>query len=288
MANIPDLVIPYGDFKLYDVIDPEQHDLNNATIILKINAVKDIVNQIINSAVDGSSGADLISLTPIQGFVSNKLQAFLSEVVSNLKSNNGSLFIGSPSISGLSGTTVLDQLVSLNTIVTSLSSQLTSSISSVNSQISLKANSSDVYTKSELAPYLTGGDTTVYIEVFTVTNANNGNSTFSYQNKAGSAKIGTLSPEGYQVFTLEQSTYVLGINHIKAYVNDSVVKSLASGGLQETATDKVALTTPVANGTEITVEYFHKVGVTGETSIIIGTTTPPLTNTPYTWFKVVG
>lgn len=113
--------IPYPDFKLHEIIDPDQFDLNNAELQDKINAVIAVLNQITDSITDGSSGADKISLTAIQPFISTKLQAFLEEVIARLQSTqdglSGADFIASTPISGVKGTTVQQQLESLKSIL---------------------------------------------------------------------------------------------------------------------------------------------------------------------------
>jgi hypothetical protein len=118
---ITSLVIPYPDFKLNDIIDPDEHDLNNASIVNKINQIRVVVNQITDGVAAGQSGADAISLTPIAPFTSNKLQTFLADVITRLRSNtagtSGSEFIGSPTIGGVSGNTVSSQLISLKALL---------------------------------------------------------------------------------------------------------------------------------------------------------------------------
>lgn len=49
MSSIKNLVIPYPDFKLNDIIDPEQFDVNNADIVEKINEVITNINSHIGS-----------------------------------------------------------------------------------------------------------------------------------------------------------------------------------------------------------------------------------------------
>lgn len=118
---ISDLQVPFPDFKLSEIINPEEFDQNNQSLVTKIEQIIAIVNQITDSVTNGSSGADKISLTPIAPFLSNKLQSYLGEIVMKLKSSkeglSGSEFIGSPAIAGTTGLTVYDQLVSLKTVL---------------------------------------------------------------------------------------------------------------------------------------------------------------------------
>lgn len=124
MNNIEDLYLPYPDFKLQEIIDPEQFDINNEYTVIKMNQVLEVLNQIVNSIEDGQSGADLISLTPIPGFSSDKLQMFLEDFVQKLNTVNGSAFIGTPALDGMPGLTVKEQLSQMKGIVDAIRSEL--------------------------------------------------------------------------------------------------------------------------------------------------------------------
>lgn len=121
MPIITNLAIPYPDFKLQEVIDPEQFDFNNGAMLDKVNAVIAVLNQITDAVADGGSGADKISLTPIAPFTSNKLQAYLEEVIARLTSStsgsSGAGFIGTPTVAGVTGITVSAQLASLKALL---------------------------------------------------------------------------------------------------------------------------------------------------------------------------
>ena len=133
------------------------------------------------------------------------------------------------------------------------------------------------YTKDELTQYLQAWvDTSVGIEVFTIVSSDNGDGTFTYNN--GTADIvGQLTAEGYQVFTLTNGTYDLGQNRVEAYINDTLHRSAASGGLVEIAPDKVALTQPVDVGTEITIKYYERISLSGEQSVVLSSIQPQWT-----------
>lgn len=143
------------------------------------------------------------------------------------------------------------------------------------------------YTKDELAQYLQGGDTSVGIEVFTIVSSDNGDGTFTYNNGTTDI-VGQLTTKGYQVFTLANGTYDLGQNRVEAYVNDTLHRSAASGGLVEIAPDKVALTQPADVGTEITIKYYERISLGGEQSIVLSTIQPQRTaNRSILWFKLL-
>jgi len=143
------------------------------------------------------------------------------------------------------------------------------------------------YTKDELTQYLQGVATSVVIEVFTIVSSNNGNGTFTYNNGTTDI-VGQLTAEGYQVFTLANGTYDLGQNRVEAYINDTLHRSAASGGLVEIAPDKVALTQPADVGTEITIKYYERISLSGEQSIVLSTIQPQRTaNRSILWFKLL-
>lgn len=143
------------------------------------------------------------------------------------------------------------------------------------------------YTKDELAQYLQGGDTSVGIEVFTIVSSDNGDGTFTYNNGTTDI-VGQLTTKGYQVFTLANGTYDLGQNRVEAYINDTLHRSAASGGLVEIAPDKVALTQPADVGTEITIKYYERISLGGEQSIVLSSIQPQRTaNRSILWFKLL-
>jgi hypothetical protein len=161
----------------------------------------------------------------------------------------------------------------------------------LNNTIAQHKTSSDhdtrYYTKDELTQYLQGGDTSVGIEVFTIVSSDNGNGTFTYNNGTTDI-VGQLTAEGYQVFTLANGTYDLGQNRVEAYVNDTLHRSAASGGLAEIAPDKVALTQPESAGAEITIKYYERISLGGEQSIVLSTIQPQQTaNRSILWFKLL-
>lgn len=330
--------IPYDDFQMGEFIDPEQHDTNNFYLQSKINEIVLLINRITDSIEDGKSGADTISLTPIAPFASNKLQAYLEEVITRLRSTtkgtSGADFIASTTIAGVTGNTVQAQLESLRALLTTEVNRITaltgrvtvnesalanrytkaevdSKDSALQTQITANkveytakttANASNItalqtqmvthnhdtryMTRQELAPYLQGGDTKVVIEVFTIVTPNNGDGTFTYSYK-GSNFTGTLGVNGEQIFALRDGAYQLGANHIKAIIGDTLHRSVASGGLIEVSTNEVGLTYPEGAGSEITIEYFERIGVTGEHNIVYGSSMPPPTSGSTMWFKVV-
>lgn len=140
-----------------------------------------------------------------------------------------------------------------------------------------------VYTKSELDPYLRGGDTVIRSEVFTIINANLGNGTFSYRDSSNATRIGTLNA-GHQVFTLLKGNYEVGQNRIECIIDNTVMKSVASGGLLEPSTSTVELIVPEPNNSVVMFKYFERVGITGTGLIVVSATEPP---SGFMWYKLL-
>lgn len=142
------------------------------------------------------------------------------------------------------------------------------------------------YTKEELVPWLRGGDTLIREEVFTIVSPDNGDGTFTYA--AGENHIiGTLTDEGYQVFELLYGKYQLNANRVEIIVNDTLRRSVASGGVQEVDERHVALTQPEGAGAEITVRYYERLGIAAEYNIKMSKTKPPYNDGKNMWFELI-
>jgi len=181
--------------------------------------------------------------------------------------------------------TALQSQITLNGgDITTLKGRTTSSETNISSLQVNKADSSNVYTKIELDPFLCGGDTLIMYEVFSIISSNNGNGTFTYKDKNNNNIIGTLNVSGYQIFTLLEGNYVISQNRINMTINDTLQRSTASGGLLEIDGTHIALTSPEGAGAEITIQYFQRVGITGTGLIVQGVVEPP---SGFVWYKEV-
>lgn len=110
---ITELRIPYPDFKMGDMIDPEQHDMNNLYIQLKVNSIVELCNKITGEDPSGVTGAELMALKPIAPFTETKIQTFLQALINRLQASTGATganLIGTTAKIKLTGTNVEAQL----------------------------------------------------------------------------------------------------------------------------------------------------------------------------------
>ena len=140
------------------------------------------------------------------------------------------------------------------------------------------------YTKAQLEGFLGGGDTNIIEEVFMIINQDNLDGTFTY-NDGTQDIIGTISPEGYLVFVLQEGDYVLGENRIECIIDHSLRKSVASGGLIEISETEIATTSTYKSGTELTFRYYQRIAVAAEYNIKLNTLKPPLNSGRNMWFE---
>lgn len=134
---ITELRIPYPDFKLGELIDPEEHDLNNLYLQNKINDLITFANTLTGEIPGGATGAELMSMKPIAPFTQTKIQTFLDALVARLQSkvgpNTGASLIGNVTLSKFPGDNVGAQLDAINTF---LSSQFVTNTTIVDGAIS--------------------------------------------------------------------------------------------------------------------------------------------------------
>lgn len=269
------LVLPYPNFVLGAIIDPEEANENNYEIASRVN---DLYEHLIafsagdvkmTTNIEEISGADLHSfLVSFKDFVDAKALSLQNQVTSNDV-----------------------DITALQNLSTNLQNQITSNKADIESKLNTHKASIDhdarYYTKDELSPFLRGGDTIIKEEVFVIVNSDNGNGTFSYD-KNGSVVVGQLSAEGYQIFTLTDGKYELGLNRVEMTINDTLRRSVKSGGLVEIDEINVALTSVEGSGAEITIKYYERIGIATEYTIKLNSAKPLSNNGQNMWFKIIG
>lgn len=142
------------------------------------------------------------------------------------------------------------------------------------------------YTKADLIPWLRSGDTVIREEVFVITDANLGDGTFQYT-QDGDVFIGELTEDGSQIFRLNTGIYDPGANRLEVIINDTLRRSVASGGIEELSNTEFILSPPEDSGAEITAKYYEKLGVAAEYNIRLSPTKPPANDGKTMWFEVI-
>jgi len=290
--------LSYPNFVLGAIIDPEEANQNNFDISTKLNGLVDGINA--NESTNITLGTEKATIVYVDGKISNL--AGVGRVSETIKLNAANLITHKASNDHDSKyyTKILmdaGQMDSRYYTETEINSTVATLATKVENN--LKANSADVYSKASLnagqldnryytqaylVPWLRGGDTSVKEEVFTIINSNLGDETFSYSVGAGTI-IGSLGLNGEQIFTLNEGVYEVGTNRIEAIINDTLRRSVASGGLLEVDINQVALTSPEGSGAEITVKYFERLGMAAEYNIKMSAVKPPANNGKTMWFK---
>jgi len=113
--------LPYPDFVVNEILDPQEFDDNNATLVNAVNEIIALLNVLTDSVTDGASGADSIAITPVDSFSSVTIQSLIEEINAKLKAvtdgASGADYIGASAIDGVTGATVQSQLESLKSLV---------------------------------------------------------------------------------------------------------------------------------------------------------------------------
>ncbi len=87
--KIGDLSISYPDFKINDVMNPDEFDINNKEIVDSVNEIIAKLNIITDSRTDGNSGADNVKVTGIEGLSGTTVQSLLESLNYELSLKTG-------------------------------------------------------------------------------------------------------------------------------------------------------------------------------------------------------
>ena len=83
-------------------------------------------------------------------------------------------------------------------------------------------------------------DTQFNDEIFTVTSIDNGDGTFTYENKKGEQRYKPVDKDGF-VFELETGTYLMQRNHIEVTIDGVLTRTVMNGGVEEISERKIKL-----------------------------------------------
>lgn len=240
------LKVTYNDFKNLEVIDPDKFDQNNQEIVDHIDSFVDAYNalEIINADTN-----------------SKAIEALGTANAANTKADNA---VSTANTAEAKADLAIDTADSAVVIATEANAKANMAIATASDAVVSAEQAAVEAELASIAARSAVGNTVRKIEVYTIVNSNNGDGTFTYKDALDNQYIGNLGEAGEQIFTLIQGSYPLHENRIEAIINDTLHRTVASGGLQEIDETNIALTNPEGNGAEITIIYFEKIGMTGE------------------------
>ncbi len=250
MANIAPLTISYPDFILGQTMNPDEFDQNNMETVNKVNETIVAVNA-----------------------NTNTLPAIVEKADNAVATANGADIKADNAVTTANGAeSKADNAVATantaNTNATSAINTANGAVDTANGAVNVANNAvefaSDAQSAAEfaaLAAQSAVGNTEIIYEVYSVVNANNGDGTFNYKDSDDVLYSGIIGENGEQIFALIKGDYPLSQNRIEVSINDTLQRSVASGGLIEVDETHVGLTSPEADGAEITIKYYQKVGL---------------------------
>lgn len=175
-----------------------------------------------------------------------------------------------------------DTINGLNSKVTTNISNILSVTNGLNNHKTGSDHDGRYYTKAQLETHMRGGETVIRREVYIIVSGDLGDGTFKYKDYEDTEYTGTIGDDGEQIFELIKGSYALGEERIEAIIDDTIHKSVASGGLEEIDETHIALTEPVDNDAEITIKYYESIGIVGLGLVQISEAKPKINAV---WFK---
>lgn len=179
-GSLRQIVLPYPEFKLGEIIDPYEHNANNAEVVQKINQMITVLNSFINGEANTSLSAMAVHMPGVEPIGSTDLESFLRILVQSLRSieatESGAHFVKSAPIAGVPGETIWEQLSFLSEAITglkadtgepippeggveqTLAGQLQRIINEFSAHKAGGDHDSRYYTKGQIDEILTGGD----------------------------------------------------------------------------------------------------------------------------------
>lgn len=104
-------------------------------------------------------------------------------------------------------------------------------------------------------------DTKLVTEIYTITNADEGDGHFCCTNKAGQNRHFPLTDEGYPIFYLEEGSYQMLRNQISLMIDDCLYRSVASGDLTELGETRIQLNEQLKAGQKVTITYSNVIRI---------------------------
>lgn len=99
-------------------------------------------------------------------------------------------------------------------------------------------------------------DTQFNVEVFTIESLNDGSNNYVYTNRRGERRHKPIVDNNQAfIFELEEGTYLPGRNHLEVTIDDVLIRTVMSGGVEEINEKNFKLCEPLEVGQEVTVKY---------------------------------
>jgi len=122
-----------------------------------VNTIKTRFNAFVDetaSVVDGSSGADNVSITQVSAFTSASVQAILEEINTRITavtdSASGADYIGSTAVTGVTGATVQSQIESIKSLIDTANGLITDGSNALTTHKTSSDHDSRYYTETEV------------------------------------------------------------------------------------------------------------------------------------------
>ena len=285
---ITELAISYPDFQWGAVANPDEIDINNSEIVSKINLISSKMNTMFSSLEvpypDGSvvnrhyanGSIDNVKISETANISQSKINNITGWITNITNASNSlSTEAKNNSIEALNSATLSFNRSNEAYNIAELSLEnsntaLTESYNAndyANSAITTANNAVFVAEQAVNKAQSMVGNTEILYDVYIIINSDNGDGTFSYKNTSDEVFIGTITPEGNQRFGLTKN-YFPGLNRIECIINDTLIRTMASGGLYEVGEYSVPSNfvdlMPVGNGTEITFKYYMQLSLGGK------------------------
>lgn len=123
-GSLRQIVLPYPDFQLNEIIDPYEHNSNNSEMIIKINEMVTVLNSFINGEANTSLSAMAVSMPGVEPIEGSDLETFLRNLIGLLRATtqdeSGAHFVKSAKIEGIAGESIWEQLANVASQVTGL------------------------------------------------------------------------------------------------------------------------------------------------------------------------
>lgn len=309
--TIEELILSYPDFKLGEVIDPEEFDTNNWELVTKLNETIDkVIQYSIANDLSLQETKDLLQVT-ITDLNRHKTSAdhdsryyTESEIDTKVTTINNTITSNTNNLQ----TQINTNKTNITTNTTAISSHRTSADhdsryyteSEVDAKLNGKSNTGHIHNdmyydkstsdsrylpKEEFLETVRRNETNIKYEVYEIISGNNGDGTFTYKDKLDNEYVGSLGENGEQIFPLLNGYYEVGFNRIEITINDTLTRSVASGGIEEVDSFTVKLVPPEGTGAEVTIKYYETIALPTEFTLHCSPTKPSR-NVKAMWFKI--